>query len=276
MTAVVNAHRGIVTPQGVVLDLEVAGVGYRGGARLIDTLVMLAGLAITGQFADMIGGTTGIVTILLAVMVIVFAYPVVAETFFRGRTIGKAAMGLRVVTLEAGPIGFREALIRSLFQLVDILASFGIVALLAGMSSSRAQRLGDLAAGTFVIRDPRSVARVPPVPFTPPMGTEAMVASLDVSKLRPEQERVVRSFLLRVGSLSTPARVDLGQRIAQNVAQRLGHDPDHVGDPETYLVAVMAARQLREGGLAELALDRPEPTRRRFRRRASEAPSVPS
>jgi len=266
VTAIVDARRGIVTPQGVVLDLETAGVGHRGAARLIDLAVLLALAGGITQLADYLPGTAAVVVQLVAFLLLFFGYPVVAETYYRGRTIGKAALGLRVVTLEAGPIGFREAMIRSLFQLVDI-GTLGIGALLSGMVSARSQRLGDVAAGTFVIRDPRSVAHVPAVPFTPPMGTEAMVASLDVRRLTPEQERIIRSFLLRVGELSVAARVDLGRRIAEGTARRLSHDPAHIGDPETYLVSVMAARQLREGGLAELAMDRPG-RRRRFRRRS--------
>lgn len=256
MTATVIAGRGIVTPQGVVLDLETAGIGHRGLARFIDIAVLVAVGSIIGVVGSFMGGTAGLVFQLIAFFLLIFGYPVVAETFFRGRTIGKAAVGIRVVTLEAGPIGFREAIIRSLFQLLDLLVSFGAVALLCGMLTPRSQRVGDLAAGTFVIRDPKSLPHVPAVPFTPPMGTEELVASLDVSKLRPDQERLIRSFLLRVGELSHASRIDLGIRLADSTAQALGR-PDRLGlPPEPFLVAVMAARQLREGGLAELAMDR--------------------
>lgn len=255
MTATVNAGRGIVTPQGVVLDLETAGVGYRGLARILDVGVIAVGGGIVSGFAQLLPATAGLVVQLVAGFLIIFGYPLISETFFRGRTVGKLATGLRVVTLEAGPIGFREAFIRSIFQIIDILASLGAVALVAGMTTTRSQRLGDLAAGTFVIKDPRSAAFVPAVPFTPPMGTEEIVNAMDVSKLRPEQERVIRSFLLRVGTLSQPARVDLGQRLSSNVARSLGHDPALFGlSPEPYLVAVMAAHQARIGGLAELAI----------------------
>lgn len=256
MTATVIAGRGIVTPQGVVLDLETAGIGHRGLARFIDIAVIAVVGSIIGVIGSFMGGTAGFVFQLIAFFLLIFGYPVVAETFFRGRTIGKAAVGLRVVTLEAGPIGFREAIIRSLFQLLDLLVSFGAVALLCGMLTPRSQRVGDLAAGTFVIRDPKSLPHLPAVPFTPPMGTEEIVANLDVSKLRPDQERLIRSFLLRVGDLSHAARIDLGIRLADSTARALGH-PDRLGlPPEPFLVAVMAARQLREGGLAELAIDR--------------------
>ncbi|MDW3175833.1 MAG: RDD family protein [Acidimicrobiia bacterium] len=255
MTATVIAGRGIVTPQGVVLDLETAGVGHRGLARFVDLAVLVAVVSLLAFIGELIGGTFGLVFQLITGFIAIFGYPAVAETFFRGRTIGKAAVGLRVVTLEAGPIGFREAIIRSLFQLIDILVSIGAVALLSGMLTQRSQRVGDIAAGTFVIRDPRSLPHLPAVPFTPPMGTEEIVAAIDVSKLRPEQERLIRSFLLRVGELSHAARIDLGTRLADSTALALGHTDRLSLPPEPYLVAVMAARQLREGGLAELAIE---------------------
>lgn len=254
MTATVIAGRGIVTPQGVVLDLETAGIGHRGLARFIDLAVLAVVVGIISALFALIGGTAGLVGQLVFGFLAVFGYPVVAETFFRGRTIGKAAVGLRVVTLEAGPVGFRESIIRSLFQLLDLFVSIGSVALLCGLITQRSQRVGDLAAGTFVIRDPRALAHLPAVPFTPPMGTEALVADLDVAKLRPEQERIIRSFLLRVAQLSQPARIDLGTRLADSTALALGHTDRFGLPPEPYLVTIMAARQLREGGLAELAI----------------------
>jgi len=264
VTATVIAGRGIVTPQGVVLDLETAGIGHRGAGRLLDLLVVGVLVAVVSGLASLLPATSANIVALIAGITIIFGYPIVAETFWRGRTVGKVAFGLRVVTLEAGPAGFREALIRSLFQLAEF-ATLGVAALITASVTDRSQRLGDLAAGTFVIRDPRTVAHVVAVPFTPPMGVEEMVASLDVSRLRPEQERVIRSFLLRVGSLSMAARVDIGRKLAEATAQRLDHDTANIGDPELYLASVMAALQLREGGLAELAMNQPT-SKRRFRR----------
>jgi len=268
MTASVVAGRGIVTPQGVVLDLEAAGIGYRGAARLIDAFgfIVLAIGGITLSETILPSGSLINIALLIMFLVLLFFYPAIAETFWRGRTVGKAALGLRVVTLEAGPIGFREAMIRSLFQLVDF-GTVGVGALLTGMLTDRSQRLGDLAAGTFVVREPKSVAHVPPVPFTPPMGLELKVADLDVSRLRPEQERIIRSFLLRVGQLSRDARLDLGTRLAATTADRLGHSVAEWPDHEVYLAGVMAARQMREGDMAALALTDGEPLRRRRWRR---------
>ncbi len=255
MTAVVTAGRGIVTPQGVVLDLEVAGVGHRGAARLIDILFVAVVLGVGLTLLGYLPATPSLVASLVLVFLMIFGYPALAETYFRGRTLGKWAMGLRTVTLEAGPVGFREAFIRSLFQLVDILASFGSVAILSVMFTDRSQRLGDFAAGTFVIVDPRVIRHTPAVPFTPPMGAEHIVAEMDVAKLRPGQERLIRSFLLRTRDFSAAARYELGPQLAASVSAHLGHPGLYGLKPETYLVAVLAARQLRTGGLAELAIE---------------------
>ena len=123
MRAALTNGRGIVTPQGVVLDLEVAGVGHRGVARVLDLAIVSAAIAAVSAFAGLFDETTATILQLIFGAVIIFGYPVVAEVYWRGRTIGKAALGLRVVSLEAGPIGFREAVIRSLFQIIDLLAS---------------------------------------------------------------------------------------------------------------------------------------------------------
>lgn len=255
MTAIITAGRGIVTPQGVVLDLEVAGVGHRGAARVVDIVVVMAALGAGVGLLELLPSTAALVGQLIFGFLTIFGYPVVAETFFRGRTIGKWAMGLRTVTLEAGPIGFREAFIRSLFQIVDIIASFGSIAIVSVMFSDRSQRLGDFAAGTFVIVDPRVVRHTPVVPFTPPMGAEQIVAEMDVSKLRPDQERLIRSFLLRIKELSGDARNEIGPRLAATVSEQLGHPYMFGLTAEPYLVAVLAARQMRTGGLAELAIE---------------------
>ena len=124
MTAIVGAGRGVVTPQGVVLDLETAGIGHRGAARLLDTVVLIGVVIVLTLLLELLGGVIGGTAVFVMQLVlgflIVFGYPVIAETYFRGRTIGKYVIGLRVVTLEGGPVGFREAFIRSLFQLIDL------------------------------------------------------------------------------------------------------------------------------------------------------------
>lgn len=254
MTAAPITGRGIVTPQGLVLDLESAGLGYRTVARLIDIVVALTLLSAISVLASLLGETAEVVTVVVSGFVVIFVIPAVAETWFRGRTFGKFALGLRVVTLEAGPIGFREAAIRSLFQLVDIISSFGVAAAWCVTVTERSQTIGDMVAGTFVVRDPRSRAHVPAVPFTPPIGFEGLVQEMDVRGLTPDTELLIRSYLLRSNELHQDAAAELAFRIQSVAATELGHDPRPFVHPNIYLASVLAAHQMRSGGLVALAL----------------------
>src|SRR4051812_12959182 len=108
----------LVTPEAVVLEFETAGVGSRILGRLIDTLIqvvifigiaLIAGAAASGGF----GSTPTTILVLFATFAVIFVYPAAFETLWRGRTPGKAALGMRVVTREGAPIRFRQAAIRS-------------------------------------------------------------------------------------------------------------------------------------------------------------------
>ena len=150
---------GIVTPEAVVLEFETAGIGSRVIAGLIDLTVQGAALAAIligiGTLAStgLDAGGIGAAIIYVLIFLVIFGYPAALETLWRGRTLGKAAMGLRVVTVEGAPIRFRHAAIRSIFSLVDWLATQGVVGITALLVTKRNQRVGDLLAGTIVLRE---------------------------------------------------------------------------------------------------------------------------
>src|SRR5258708_6662046 len=171
----ITSPRGIVTPEAVVLDFEIANVGSRLVAKAIATAVQAA-LAIALVFASVaIGaviGSIGVAGIFISLFVLIFVYPVAFETLWRGKTPGKAAMGLRVVTVEGAPIRFRHAAIRAFLGLIDIYPLSGAIGVITMLISARSQRLGDLVAGTVVWRD-RSGASVPTaVTLASPPGDE--------------------------------------------------------------------------------------------------------
>ena len=243
---------GIVTPEAVILDFETAGMASRMLAALVDSLIQFAALVALllasfalGEAGVDVGGP-GIAVVYVVVFLLVFAYPAGFETLWRGRTPGKAALGLRVVTVEGGPIRFRHAAIRAILGLVDkylLSALPGVVALLA---TRRNQRLGDLVAGTLVLRE-RSGAKAPhAVTFAPPAGLEGYVASLDVSALAGTEYVTIRSFLLRAPSLPPEARHGLAGRLAAPLAVRLLTNPPAGLPPELFLVCVVAAVQRRQ------------------------------
>ena len=155
----------IPTPEGVDLELTLAGVGSRFVAGLLDqvvqwsviiALMVLAGVLRDG---DGLGGAEGAAATLAmaAFVVLVFAvqllYDVSFETLASGRTPGKRWTGLRVVRLDGAPVGFVTSAVRNLLRIVDVLPGFYGVGLVAVLASRRNQRLGDMAAGTLVVRE---------------------------------------------------------------------------------------------------------------------------
>jgi uncharacterized RDD family membrane protein YckC len=243
---------GVVTPEAVVLDFELAGLASRGVAKLLDLLIQGAALfALAIAVGFVLTGTAGVVLLIVGAAAILLGYPVLVETLMRGRSPGKAAFGLRVVTVEGAPISPRHAFIRSVLGLVDfLLPPGGLFAVAAALLSPRGQRLGDLVAGTMVLRE-RSAAGAPmAVWFSPPPGLEAYAGNLDVSSVTPAQFGVIRSFLLRVGELTPESRVALAFRLADPVKEAMHHQPPPGVHPEQFLVAVAAAYQRRHQPVA--------------------------
>lgn len=245
--------RGIVTPEAVVLEFETASVASRSLAQALDFGVRLGLLYVLVVVAGLLGaglGTTpAIVVLIVGIFLILFGYPVLLETRWNGRTVGKRALGLRVVTLEGSPVRLRHASIRSLLSLVDFfLPPLGVSATIVSLLNRQNQRLGDIFAGTIVLRERTGAAFPVPVSFPPLHGYELYARSLDVGGVAPEQYAVIRSFLLRVNTLTPGARIHIGTRLANAVATSMHHQPPTGVTPETFLVSVAAAYQLRQGG----------------------------
>ncbi|MGH9150226.1 MAG: RDD family protein, partial [Acidimicrobiales bacterium] len=232
---------GIVTPEAVVLQFETGGVSSRLLAGLIDTAIQFA---LVAAFFAAFGGAAsmgldagglGTAMVLVAMFLILFGYPVVLETFWRGRTVGKAALGLRVVTVEGAPVRFRHAAIRSVMGLLDKWLLYGVVGLLAILLSGRNQRLGDLVAGTIVLRE-RSGAGTPrAVAFPVPFGLEAYTATLDPAGVGADEYAALRSFLLRAPALRPEVARPLARQLADPLVARLHTVPPPGVGPELFM-----------------------------------------
>jgi uncharacterized RDD family membrane protein YckC len=239
---------GIVTPEAVVLDVDTAGVASRMFAGIIDLLIQfgifwVVTLGMLVALRDESSVRTGIAIVIAA---IVMGYPLLFETLMRGRTIGKRAMGLRVVTLEGAPIRFRHALLRMMGGLVDrYLPPIGVTGTLFVLGTRRHQRVGDLIAGTMVIRDPTRTILPPAVWFPVPPGMEKFAATIDPTAMTDEQYTVVRTFLMRNRELSADARYALSSDLAGRLATTLRHaGPTHM-HPEAFLLCVISRYQRR-------------------------------
>lgn len=242
---------GIVTPEAVVLEFETAGMASRMLAALVDSVIQLLLLlaVLLGAFglneAGLDLGGLGIAFVYVLLFLLLFAYPAGFETLWRGRTPGKAALGLRVVTVEGAPIRFRHAAIRAILGLVDKYVLSAIPGVLSLLLTPRNQRLGDLVAGTIVLRE-RSAAKAPTaVAFAPPRGLESYTASLDVAALERADYVTIRSFLLRAPSLAPAARDAVARQLATPLVARLRTAPPNGVPPEVFLVCVAAAHQHR-------------------------------
>ena len=211
----------VETADHVVLRYDLAGGGNRGFAALVDftlaTLIFggafyLFSLAAGAFGLSAVGPYFGIATLLT--FAIAWSYFILLEWLGNGQTIGKRMFGLRVIADDGAPAGFIAILVRNLVRVVDFLPGFYGFGLLAIVVSPRSQRLGDLAAGTFVVRAPRPRLDYFSLRTVTPLGAGAQV---EVRGLPGEAQRLVREFVAREADLAPDHRA----RVAKRIAERL-------------------------------------------------------
>jgi uncharacterized RDD family membrane protein YckC len=252
----------VVTGEAVVLDLRLARLASRSVALALDLLCQFTALTVLAVV--MLGGSNSLdtaleiaISLVIAVAVLV-GYPVTMETLSRGRTLGKMALGLRVVRDDGGPIRFRHALVRGLAGFfVDFwaLGLAGAVAVFVSLSSAKAKRVGDLMAGTIVIRE-RMPSTAAPVVWMPPR-LAGWAAGLDLSRLPDDLALAIRNYLSRRGDFSPVAADALAWQLATEVGRYIGVPVPHGTHPVDYLAAVLAERRAREHARAGLSAPAP-------------------
>ena len=240
---------GIVTPEAVPLQLSEANVGSRTIAWFIDAMALGTAIALMNVLIVMLGDDApipewvGITVLVVLNFLLLFGYPIAFETLWGGRTPGKAALGLRVVTTEGAPVRFRHAAIRAALGLVDFWLTSGIAAVLTTLLSKRHQRLGDLVAGTLVLRERTAAAAPTANEFTVPVGAEDYADTIDPTGLSPRDYEAAREFLLRATTLRPQARSDIGTRLAEGIAAKLQHSIPHGVSAELFLICVAGRYQ---------------------------------
>lgn len=247
----VQPEEQVVTGEAVALGLQLAGAGSRCIAALIDFAVMAVGAIVvfTIVAATSFDSVDAIITVIIVTEVlVVLGYPVTMETLWRGRTLGKAAMGLRVVRDDGGPIRFRHAFVRGITGVVldKPGITYGLGALIPIIATTRKKRLGDMAAGTMVLQE-----RVPgkleaPVMMPPPLAGWA--AGLDLSAVDDGFALRIRHFLTRATQLTPTARASLEHQLAGEVVARVGQPP--AGTPGWAILAAVLAERRRRAFLA--------------------------
>lgn len=238
----------VLTGEAVALDVQPAGFFLRALGALIDIvlsvalglLFVLVGLWMSAQ--GMLDPSAYQMALIAMVVIIVVVLPTVVETATRGRSLGKLAIGGRVVRVDGGAIGFRHAFIRALSGVLEIWLTIGAVAAVVGAFTPRSQRVGDLLAGTYCERT--RTPRLPdPAPGVPPALREwAGVA--DVGRLPDRLARRAAQFARNAPNMAPAARARVAASLASEVSAFVSPVP--AVDPETLLVAVGAVRRERE------------------------------
>ncbi|MFI1049313.1 RDD family protein [Streptomyces griseoruber] len=239
----------LVTGEAVALELQPARLPSRALALLLDLVVVLVVYVVvsvvlvlsTASWDDAAQTAVSIATFLLVLV----GGPIAVETLSHGRSLGKTACGLRVVRDDGGPIRFRHALVRGALGLVEILLTFGVVACVASLVSARGRRLGDVFAGTLVVRERVPAARggfVPP----PPPWLAGRFQELDLSAVPDGLWLAIRQYLGRMNQLDPQVGWAMAGRLAGELAERTGVPVPPGVPPAAYLAAVVQERQVRE------------------------------
>jgi uncharacterized RDD family membrane protein YckC len=235
----------IATPEGVEVELVLAGIGSRVIAGSIDFVIQIATLLAAAVLLHA-AGSVGAAINAVVFFCIIFFYDVLFEVLGGGRTPGKRWTGLRVVRAGGHPITFVRSALRNILRIIDILPGFYAVGMTVIFITARNQRVGDLAAGSHVVRDrhgDRQRGEAPAAPYTPLAPGAA--ASWDVSAVSADDVATVRAFLERRYSLEAGPRSRIASELATRLRPRVGGAGDEAD--ETFLAHLVAAKAARGG-----------------------------
>ncbi|WP_308493286.1 RDD family protein [Microbacterium terrisoli] len=244
----------VLTGEAVALDVQPLGFFLRALGCLIDVLVGVAVLLLLAWLSGWLLGesivsasASGIIGVSVIVLVTV-VLPASVETLSHGRSLGRLAVGGRVVRADGGAAGFRQALVRALVGVLEIWMTVGAIAALTGAFAPRSQRLGDLMAGTYCQRT-RTPALPPAAEPAPPVLNE-WTAVADVSRLPDPLARRCAQFVRQAAQMEPSVRARLATSLAAEVTPFVSPVPPV--DPETLIRGAVAVRRDREYAALQL------------------------
>ena len=253
-----------MTGEAVALDLRSQSFVLRAAGAIIDYLVYFGSyivlMVVLFTFATQLGiddalmQAIGVAGIVLCIVVI----PTAVELLSHGKSLGKLAIGARIVRDDGGAIGFRHAFIRALLNVIETFMTFGSIAAITGLLNGRAKRVGDMIAGTYSQNERVSKA-VTPV-YGVPVGLVEWSRTADVAKLPDALARRVSQFLQQAPNLVPASRDRLSRELANEVSVFVSPVP--ATNAELFLAAVAAIRREREFAALQLekaGLDRLAP-----------------
>lgn len=231
-----NDHLSIETPEQIELNYSVAGIGSRFYAAMLDTflLTLIGGIGgfvvvsairelddIFGNWLAAIGG--------LVVFALFWGYYMLFEVTMNGQSPGKRALGLRVIKEGGYPVGFADAAIRNLVRIIDFLPFCYGVGVIAMLMNKNWRRLGDLAAGTIVVRDGAKSSNAGTLPRGKSSAPSSQPVLSYAAWMQPElltdaELEAVRMYLSRRAMLPTLRRRELARTLAVPLVQKMGGD----------------------------------------------------
>ena len=250
----------LVTGEAVALDLRPASFVLRGAGAMIDftlTVLLLIGVVtvLSGPAVGLGLDDAAFQAITIASMVFfIIVVPTAVETLTNGKSLGKLAVGARIVRDDGGAISFRHAFIRALTGFLEIFATLGGLAALVALLNARSKRLGDLLAGTYS-QNERVAAIVDPV-FEVPRELAAWASTADVARMPDRLSRRIAQFLTQAGGLLPATRARVAAELTAEAAPFASSVPD--AHPEAFLLAVTAIRRNRESAALQLERSRME------------------
>ncbi len=237
----IDSARAIETPEGVLLELRLAGPPARALAWFIDMIIRIAVYIITGMILGMTTpflGHTGVGIGFIAIFLMEWFYPVVFEVLAKGQTVGKMVLGIRVLCDDGTPVSWSHSMVRSLLMFVDFMPVLYGAGLLSMLIQQDFKRLGDLAAGTLVVyAEKRKPRRTNP-------NQEKRIESVQDTRellpvpLTPEEQQSLVAFAERTRELTTERAEELadilepltGQHGAKAVARICRLASSYAGD----------------------------------------------
>lgn len=246
----------LITGEAVALDLRPTGWALRAAGAIIDGLIYLGGYLVIAIALFSAAGAAGSedavfgILAIVALVVCLVVAPVAVETASRGKSVGRLAVGARIVRDDGGAIGFRHAAIRALVGVFELYMMLGTVAAVAGLVTDRTRRIGDLVAGTYSQYE--RVSRVPPPVVGVPAELVDWARIADVARMPDGLSRRVAQFLGQAGALTPERRAYAAAQLASEVARYVSPLP--AVPPELLLAGVAVVRRERE--FAALQLER--------------------
>lgn len=220
----------IRTPEGFNLEMTLAGLGSRSAAAIIDTIIIVVlSIVVYLPFRNSAPPLPMRIALSAMPLVLFFGYHLAFETMGRRQSPGKRLLRLRVVKTDGAPVGATGSLVRNLIRLVDFLPSFYLIGIVAVFSTTQNQRLGDLAAGTIIVMEPKAEDMFPVLSS----AFDNVAEGWDVSAVTDEDVAIMRQFLNRREALKPDARRKLGFEIANAVEAKVSRPPERLTSEET-------------------------------------------